>query len=245
MANTSQKPLPSIPQRQEAGRNITNLTIEGRDHLRGIIQSALEDRANLSDEARDSLAGSMESALDVLGESIGMGGWLAGVKRNRMARKAKRAEERKKHEEKKAKELEEHGESEGDAAKVPQKREDKELPKQPSETSSQAASVPSIPHKRSARFHLALEQLRDLAARPSLPTPKPPAKHLMLCLSLFTKDSPDDDSGFSIVPGNKDCIFKSGVFSLPQELIEDSESGILFGLNEWDGMCPLFIMAIY
>ena len=241
MANTSQKPLPSIPQRQEAGRNITNLTIESRDHLRGIIQSALEDGANLSDEARDSLAGSMESALDVLGESIGMGGWLAGVKRNRMARKAKRTEGRKKPEEKKTQELEEHG----DAAKDAQKREEKELPKPPSETSSQAASVPSISHKRSAKFHLALEQLRDLAARPSLPTPKPPAKHLMLCLSLFTKDSPDDDSGFSIVPGNKDCIFKSGVFSLPQELIDDSESGILFGLNEWDGMCPLFNMAIY
>lgn len=240
MASTSQKPLPNIPQRQEAGRSLTNLTVEGRDHLRRIILNALDDGTDFSGEVRDSLAGSMESALDVLGENISKGGWLVGVKRSRMARKARRAEQRKKPEEKKAKESEDaphlKGESKGDPSKSLPKPEEKDLPGYPSETSSQAASAPRTPPKQSAGLGLALEQLRELAARPSVPTPKPPAKHLLLCLSLFGKDLPGEDSGFSIVPGNKDCIFKPEIFSLPQELVDESESGILFGLNEWDGV---------
>src|ERR1700733_15635419 len=105
MASTNQKPLPSIPRRTEVPRNSANLTVEGREHLRRLLYTALgeEDQPFLSDGGRDLWAHALESALDVLADNIARGGWLTGVKRGRMARKAKRAGELKKSEEAKAK----------------------------------------------------------------------------------------------------------------------------------------------
>lgn len=236
MASTSQKPLPSIPRRTDVPSNPTALTVEGREHLRNIIDSALvEDDSNLavlSDGGRESWAKAVENALDDLGANIAKGGWLAGVKRSRMARKARIAEESRKLEARKATKESETGKSKGkgkaDPAEEAQRREDKELPKHPSDSPASQAEGPN----------LAFQQIRDIAARPTLPTPKH-AKHLLLCLVPLGRDIPVEDSGFDLVSHSTGCSFTPGVFSLPETLSDNIETGILFGLNEWDGMQSL------
>jgi 1-phosphatidylinositol-3-phosphate 5-kinase len=233
MASTNQKPLPSIPRRSDIPQHM-NLTVEGREHLRRLIRMSLseEDQPFLSDGGSDSWANAMESAIDMLGDNIVRGGWLTGVKRARMARKAMKAEELKKLEAKGTKkELEEIGKSKGkgkgDVSEGPPPREDKELPKSP------PSSVTAEEHEGPG---LALRQIRDLAARPMLPSPKPYAKHLLLCLVPIGRPLPSEDGGFDLVPNNTDCTFTPGFFSLPEALSDNNEeSGILFGLNEWDG----------
>lgn len=232
MASTSQKPLPSIPRRPDVPRNLTSLTVEGREHLRKIIESCLVeiDQTVLSDSGRGSWSKAVENSLDDLGANIAKGGWLTGVKRSRVAQKAKRAEETKKVEAQMAtKESEETAKSKGkgkvDLVQEAPRREDKELPKDPQNSPTLHADGPS----------LALQQIRDIVARPTLPTPKPLAKHLLLCLAPIGRDMPIEDSGFDIVPHSASCAFTPGVFSLPESL-SNGESGILFGLNEWDGM---------
>jgi len=230
MASTSQKPLPSIPRRSP---NLTNLTVEGREHLRRLIHSALaeEDQPFLSDGGKEQWANALESALDVLGDNIARDDWLTGVKRARMARKAKKAEGLKKSEVKKVKTDQEDankskGKGKGDTmAEAPPRRDDKELPKHP----------PSNPTTEN-QAEVALQQIRDLIARPPLPTSKPSAKHLLLCLVPISADLPIEDGGFDVVPHNTGCVFTPGFFSLPEAFSEEAASGILFGLDEWDGL---------
>jgi 1-phosphatidylinositol-3-phosphate 5-kinase len=206
--------------------------VEGREHLRRLLYTALgeEDQPFLSDGGRDLWAHALESALDVLADNIARGGWLTGVKRGRMARKAKRAGELKKSEEAKAKKEQEDvnkskGEGKGVTSKDVPRREEKELPKHPPSLTTESQVDVS---------GLALREIRDLAARPTLPTPKPCAKHLLLCLVPIGKSLPIEDNDFDLVPHNTGCTFTPGFFSLP-EALSDAESGILFGLNEWDG----------
>jgi 1-phosphatidylinositol-3-phosphate 5-kinase len=233
MPSTSQKPLPSIPRRLDVPRNLTSLTVDGREHLRKIIESCLAeiDQTALPDGGRRSWSKALEHSLGDLGANIAKGGWLTGVKRSRMARKAKRAEEMRKAEALMAmKESDEIGKSKGkgkdDLVQEAPRREDKELPKDPQ----------GSPISHTDSLSLALQQICDIAARPMLPTPKPSAKHLLLCLAPIGRDIPVEDSGFDLVPHSASCAFTPRVFSLPEALSNDDESGILFGLNEWDGM---------
>lgn len=234
MASTSHKPLPSIPRRPDAVRNLTNITVEGREHLHRIVESALEDCVVLPNGGRDTWISSVESALDLLGENIARGGWLTGVKRGKIARKVRRAEDLKKTELKEAKELEDvrksKGKSKAEPAPVPPRREDKELPKDPSEDSTTKASK-----QQAESLTNAVDQIRELAGRATVPTPKPAAKHLLLCLVPLGKEPPVEDSGFNLVPDNTGCFYTPGVFSLPEASGDGPENYILFGLNEWDG----------
>lgn len=232
MASTSQKPLPSIP-RPDIPRNLTSLTVEGREHLRKIIGNCLAeiDQTVLSDGGLGNWSRTLENSLDDLGANIAIGGWLKGLKRSRVARKGKRVEEMKKMEaQMEMKRLEENGKSKGkgkdDSAQEAPQREDKELPKDPQDNPLLQPDGPN----------LALQQIRDIATRPTLPTPKPSAKHLLLCLAPIGRDTPIEDSGFDFVPNSASCVFTSGVFSLTESLSKD-EGGILFGLKEWEGTC--------
>jgi 1-phosphatidylinositol-3-phosphate 5-kinase len=228
MASTNHKPLPSIPRRAEVSQTLTNLTIEGREHLGRLILSALaeEDQPFLSDGGRESWAYALESALDVLSDNLARGGWLAGLKRARMARKAKRVDVSKKSGVNNVKkELEDAGKSsgkeKGGISEGAPLRHDKELPKKPSSLATEQQADAS---------DLALQQILDLAARPAIPTPKPSAKHLLLCLLPVQTE----DSGFDLVPHDMGCTFSPGLFPLPDS--DKAETGILFGLDEWDGL---------
>lgn len=234
MATTYQKPLPSIPRGTEVPRNLTNLTVEGREHLRTLIHTALaeEDQPCLSGGGRESWTNALESALDVLADNIGRGGWLTGVKRGRIARKVRKAEELKKSEAQKVKKEQDDvtkskAKGKGDTLEEAPRREDKELPKKPSSTLTTENQAESS--------DLPLQQIRDLLARPTTPAPKPYAKHLILCLVPIGRPVPNEDSGFDLVPHDTSCTFTPGFFSLPEALSDKTESGILFGLREWDG----------
>jgi 1-phosphatidylinositol-3-phosphate 5-kinase len=45
-----------------------------------------------------------------------------------------------------------------------------------------------------------------------------------------------EDSGFDVVPDSAGCAFTPGFFSLPETFSDKTASGILFGLDEWDGL---------
>jgi 1-phosphatidylinositol-3-phosphate 5-kinase len=231
MTSTNQKPLPSIPHRTEISRIFANLTMEGRAHLRKLIHSALaeEDHLLLSDGERESWANALESALDVLGDNIARDGWLTGVKAARMMQKAKRAEEMKDSEAKKVRKEQEDatkskGKGKSDTTPEAPRREDKELPKNPLNST-----------KTENQAEVALRQIRELLARPTPPTPHPPAK-LLLCIAPINMDLPIEDSGFDVVPDSTGCVFNPGFFSLPEVFSDKTASGILFGLDEWDGL---------
>jgi 1-phosphatidylinositol-3-phosphate 5-kinase len=194
-----------------------------------LINSGLaeEDQPFLSDGGSESWANALESALNVFGDNIARGGWLAGVKRGRMVRKAKRAEDLKKKSEANTVKQEQEDVS---TSKVKEKgntleRQDKELPKKPSDSLTI--------EQQAGGSDLALQQIRALAARPALPAPNPSAKHLLLCLLPMGTPLQPEDNGFDLVPRNTDCTFTPGCFSLPDS--DNTEGGILFGLSEWDG----------
>ena len=232
MASTNQKPLPSIPQWTTIPRNLTNLTVEGRDHLRKLIHSALAegDHLNLTEGERESWANALESTLDVLGDNIAQDGWLNGVKAARMMQKAKKAEEMKKLEAKKVtKEQEDATKSKGNGkndimeSEAP-RREDKELPNNPPTST-----------KTDNQAEVALRQIRELLASPTPAAPQLSAK-LLLCIAPINKDIPTEDSGFDVVPDSTGCVFTPGFFSLPEASSDKTASGILFGLDEWNGL---------
>lgn len=234
MASPTHKPLPNIPRRRSDFQRIsTYLTVEGREHLRTLIRSALSEEDNLFHEEgeRESWAIALECALDELGKNIINGGWLTGVKRSRMAGKARRAEELRKLEEEKTKKRVEDAASLKGKGKVEVSEDaggqsvEKDLPKAPSRHSSASTDHSSQ----------ALQQLRELAARPTAPMPKPTAKHLLLCLMAMGKAPSVEDSGFDIVPHTTGCTFTPELFSLPETLSDDVDNGVLFGLHEWDG----------
>jgi 1-phosphatidylinositol-3-phosphate 5-kinase len=199
-----------------------------------LIRVALseEDQPFLSDGGVELWVNALESALDVLANNIARGGWLIGAKRGRMLRKAKRVEELKKLQTKKARKEQEDlsklkGKGKGDAGDEAQLRYNKELPKNP------PSSVTTENHAEGSA--LALQQIKGLVARPTVPTPTPSAKHLLICLVPIGETPPFEDGGFDVVPHNTGCAFTPGFFSLPS-LPEKAESSILYGLDEWDGL---------
>ncbi|KAF7986678.1 hypothetical protein HWV62_20180 [Athelia sp. TMB] len=232
MASASHKPLPSIPRRRSDFQRTTSyLTVEGREHLRTLIRSTLagDEQVWREEGVRDTWAIALECALDELGKNIANGGWLTGVKRGRMAAKARRAAElRTMAEEKVAKQAEDSlsvkGKGKYESSEDAQKAE-KDLPMTPSRPSSSTTTG----HQK-----LALQQLRELISQPTLPTPKPTAKYLLLCVKPLGKTPSVEDSGFDLVPHNTACNFQSNVFSLSEDLPDGDRNTVLYGLHEWD-----------
>ena len=85
---------------------------------------------------------------------------------------------------------------------------------------------------------MSLEQLRDAASKPFLPTPKPSVKHLLLTVAGSPTSEPAEDLGFKLVRSAVHCSFKPGEFVIPTSISpETTEATILYGLDDWDGEC--------
>jgi 1-phosphatidylinositol-3-phosphate 5-kinase len=84
----------------------------------------------------------------------------------------------------------------------------------------------------------AFEQIRELASKPTLPTPHSTPKHLVLCLTPAEDQASvlREDSGFDIVPSNISCTFRAGTYTI-HESQDGSSSSILYGLENWNGVC--------
>ncbi|KAJ7172306.1 hypothetical protein C8R46DRAFT_1085479 [Mycena filopes] len=213
------KPLPAIPHQVLATvPNLTTLSIDARNHRARFIRAILAE-AELADA--EEWAAALEDALDGLSDAVGRGRWLAGVKRERGLRRPQR---------------EQHA--------FQPRRVLARTDTMASNASSAVSALQSIvsdasDHASSSTADSptveALRQIRALSAQPTLPNPKPAPKHLLLCLApLGSRIAvPQEDSGFDLIPANLACVFKPGVFSLP-EADEDDHSSILYGLAEWD-----------
>jgi 1-phosphatidylinositol-3-phosphate 5-kinase len=238
--STTQKPLPALPRRPIDSRLTTTLTIEARAHLSRFIRHSFEDdRPSFSENKSEAWAAVLEGALDELGECIARGGWLTGIKRARMARKARRDADRRRAEEEKAKKDKDVvGTSKGKpsrrrtelpAEEAAAERRDQE------ERKSVAGSVSLHPHSGDATA-LALVQIGQLVSHPAVPTPRPSAKHLVLSVvplgSRF--DAPAQDGWFDLLPANIGCVFSTGMFFMPVSE-RSADSVVLYGLHEWDG----------
>ncbi|KAJ7052946.1 hypothetical protein C8F01DRAFT_1169335 [Mycena amicta] len=91
-----------------------------------------------------------------------------------------------------------------------------------STTSTSSSAAPDV-----------LASLRTAIAQPVGPNE---LRHLLLCVgtaSSRTPALPSEDSGFDLVAANVGCIFRTGVFELPED-DNEARSAVLFGLDEWD-----------
>lgn len=222
----TQKPLPAIP----TVPNLTTLVVEARNHRARFIRHFLSDiQDSWLEPNRETWACTLEDSLDRLSSSLSRGGWLAGVRRARLARTriAKKDSDSAEQEKEVDAKLEKtHPES------VKSK---KSAQTSSSRDSSEEESLVSFPREEStriARRALALQQIRELISLP--PNPKPTEKHLLLCVAPLGSHItiPAEDSGFDIIPANIGCQFTPGVFSLPQP-DSDEQDTVLYGLQEW------------
>ncbi|KAF7331238.1 hypothetical protein MKEN_00000700 [Mycena kentingensis (nom. inval.)] len=91
---------------------------------------------------------------------------------------------------------------------------------------SDLSSTPSTPD--------ALSSLRSALAQPSVPSPHPEPRHLLLCVGgASSRILPSEDSGFDLVAATVGCLFRPNVFDLPLD-DDAARDAILFGLEEWD-----------
>ncbi|KAJ7127895.1 hypothetical protein C8R44DRAFT_873667 [Mycena epipterygia] len=209
MAN--HKPLPAVPSVATVA-NLTTLSVEAREHRGRFIRHILSD-VELDEEL---WATALEDALDALGDAVARGRWLAGVKRGRRAPVEQPPRKTISRTDTMASSLSDASSTVSDASKQT--------------AESVSVSFPQGP------VDDALRQIRELAAQPAIPNPKPEPRHLLLCAApLGSRISvPNEDSGFDLIPANVGCVFKPGVFSLPEDDGSDEPSSILYGLAEWD-----------
>ncbi|RPD53925.1 hypothetical protein L226DRAFT_538834 [Lentinus tigrinus ALCF2SS1-7] len=221
-----EKPLPSLPNSDGRSRKVAAnlaLTIEARAHLHRFISRALDEEGDLRD--RDTWAEKVETSLDELGAGLARGGWLPGLKRARCVRKRHHEDDEKRRtEEQAAKDKEAEEQARNRTAKGRSKLkesivEDQHVEDEPND------------EQRSA----SLEQLRDAASKPFLPTPKPSIKHLLLTVTGTPASEPTEDMGFKLVRSAVHCSFKTGEFVVPISLsTETADATILYGLDDWD-----------
>ena len=223
-----EKPLPDLPPSTDSGRarrlhlNLT-LTIEARAHLHRFIARTLEEEADVKD--RETWVERIESSLDELGASLSRGGWLLGLRRARYVRKRQHDEEAKRR-------AEEQAWRDKEAEEQARNRTAKGRSKLKESVVVDIADDPDDEQRQAA-----LDQLRELVSKPSPPTPKPSAKHLLLTVAGPPTSEPAEDMGFKLVRSAIHCSYKAGEFSMPSTLSQDRhlEPVILFGLEEWDG----------
>ncbi|KAI0773107.1 hypothetical protein BD413DRAFT_539189 [Trametes elegans] len=219
-----EKPLPNIPRASHIATNLT-LTIEARAHLRHFITRTLEEEHDVRD--RDTWAERIETSLDELGASISRGGWLAGLRRARYVRKQHHDEdERRRAAERAKKEKEEEERAKSKSTRGKSRIREVVL-------EDELVDDPPTDEQRNA----ALSELRGLAAKPHLPTPKPSIKHLLLVVSGLTSQAePSEDMGFRLVRPAIGCSFKTSEFALPKAAapVDETDAVVLYGLDEWD-----------
>ncbi|KAI0643396.1 hypothetical protein C8Q79DRAFT_1074629 [Trametes meyenii] len=224
-----EKPLPDIPSSSfrlsRFSSNIT-LAIEARAHLHRFVSRALDEERDLCD--RETWTERIESSLDEVGASISRGGWLAGLRRARYVRKCRHDEEEKRRSDERAqKEREEEEKTRGRTVKNRSRMQEVVL------DDSDVEDAPTDGERNAA-----LEQLRTLASKPSLPSPKPSVKHLLLSVSGLASHmaEPMEDMGFRLVRPAVGCSFTTSEFALPKTVApeDDTDAVVLYGLREWD-----------
>lgn len=230
-----EKPLPEIPSGSRgANRTAPNLTltIEARAHLHRFIARALDEEHDVRD--RETWAERIESSLDELGASISRGGWLAGLRRARYVRKRYHDDvEKQRAEERAKKEKEEEEKAKNKTTKGRSKMREIVL------DDGRAEDEPTDEERNTA-----FDQLRDVACKPSIPTPKPTLKHLLLTVSGLNSQAaePSEDMGFRLVRSAVGCSFRAGEFVFPRVAApeDEADAAVLYGLREWHGTCLLF-----
>src|ERR1700722_7309249 len=214
MATNSQKPLPSLPRPRLNSQNLTTLTFQSKTHLAALIRHFLSDvdQAKENSDA-DAWAEAIESALAELGNSIALGGWLAGLKRRKKLQKLLRDKKRvsdPSQDKAKAKREQEQiwkGKQKKKTAQGTESSPDSSSELQAPECRGPFAR-PRMPQSRGAETALALEQIRELLKQPVVPAPKPPPKHLLLTVAPISGAiaHPTEDSDFDLVPANIGCV---------------------------------------
>ncbi|KDQ52492.1 hypothetical protein JAAARDRAFT_184041 [Jaapia argillacea MUCL 33604] len=253
MSADLQKPLPSIP---HSGKNLATLTIVSREHLRRFIDHAIKEDPQIPSredggKEKSPWTSAIEFALAELGECMGNGGWLAGIKRARKRRDDRDIGNTD------GKVLKENGREHGKEQKDTDKG---QTEKEKGQATSSAKSVPNggthiSPHRLEKSLPLepegpeprlsqedrplrALQQLRRLVSKAAPLTPKPSRRHLLLTLTPFGSHRalPSEDMGFSLIPSRVGCHFTTGVYSLPDVKPGDKigNGQVLYGLDEWD-----------
>ncbi|KAJ7440325.1 hypothetical protein B0H11DRAFT_2292992 [Mycena galericulata] len=217
------KPLPEIPNlplttttttnNSNAAPNLTKLSTDARRHRAAVLRYLLAETAlNLNEDERVDWAGALEEALDALGEAVGRGKWLAGVKRGRQRETSPRGTI-----------------LQTDTASS-----------QSSNAECATADTAEQKNATETTERDRLAALRLLAAQPTLPNPRPGPKHLLLCVaplgSRLAAPLPKEDSGFALVPSRIGCVFTPGSFTLPED--DDAATSVLYGLAEWDATSP-------
>ncbi|KAH8105226.1 hypothetical protein BXZ70DRAFT_919923 [Cristinia sonorae] len=214
-----EKPLPDIPastlhsnQQQHASSTLSTLTVEAYDHLHKFLLCLLEDEEGL-ESSRDEWVRAIQGGLRELGEGMAMGDWLAGIKRGKLLKK-------------KLSRTAEVGSTVKSGISEEAKGDVDEH--QPASKVSTGSTPKSIEDLRNHH----LESLRSMVNKSTTPLPKPRVKHLLLTVTPFGVDWPENAGLKSI---ETSCRFVSGAFALPPQGASGNDlDNVVYGLDEWN-----------
>ncbi|PIL34683.1 hypothetical protein GSI_03463 [Ganoderma sinense ZZ0214-1] len=221
-----EKPLPDLPTAASRRRTPSNLTltVDARAHLHRFLLHTLGEESELRE--KDNWAERLGTALNDLGAGVENGGWLAGLRRARYVRKRHHDEEEKRRaEEDGRKDKEEEERARNRTAKGRSKLKEVVVEDEPVDDGPSGELLAA-----------SLEQLREAALRPVVPSAKPSMKHLFLSVS-GPPSEPVEDMGFKLIRTTTlHCSFNPGEFALPKSASGEDvrEPVVLYGLHEWD-----------
>ncbi|RDB21822.1 hypothetical protein Hypma_010794 [Hypsizygus marmoreus] len=198
------KPLPAIP----TSASLTTLSVDARQHRGRLIRHFLSEVHEFGiNSRREGWAYVIEEALDELGQYLGKGDGLEGIRKSKEAQRNTRKRER-------------------DAERELQVQEtvkSKKLPKAPSNETPKHSSDGKVLTEGASHTS------KDLPPHPLSTT----ASGKLLLLSVAPLGSrtpvPTEDSGFDVVPANIGCTFIPGTYTF-----QDTDlPTVLFGRGEW------------
>ena len=230
-----EKPLPDLPQPAPVPsplpptpttRGIA-LSVAARAHLHRLLQHIIEEEADLRD--RDAWAECLEASLDELGAALTRGGWLAGLRRAREIRKQVHDEAERIRYEARAERMRKEEEERARKGTAKSK---------PSRLRESVSDEDDAPRAKTTEEQTAvLDKVREVAAKPPPPSPKPSTKHLVLSVSGPPSTEPAEDMGFRLVRASPQCSFRADEFWLPKTVVgvDNTEPVVMYGLDEWEG----------
>ncbi|KAJ3784336.1 hypothetical protein GGU10DRAFT_388377 [Lentinula aff. detonsa] len=200
---TDHKPLPELP--TSSALNLMRLTIQSQEHRERFIRFVLSELDDpwIDNNLEDCIQ-MLQDALDDFGINMGLGQWLGGIKKRKVLKQMTQKE-----------------------GKLPG----------PTESSAHSGKSEAIEEGTSETQNFLtterLKQLREVVAKPDVPSRTTKSTHLLLCLAPFESRIPltDEKSGFNLVPSTLGCTFRNRILKLPEG---DDTNGILYGLHEWD-----------
>lgn len=231
------KPLPNVPaalsnsKQLPANVALTVLSIEGRSHLRRFLLRCLQDEAPQLSQ-HEAWADALDVALRQLGESISLGGWLAGFRRAKVLKKTLGKEKAAKASDN------EKGKGEKEDAIKTSSKQSTEKQASSSLVKEQAAqSTFPVVQDPEAAHKVAFHSLKFFVSKPVVPIPKPTAKHLLLTVAPFGSSDLSAEVDYEVIHADAGCIFTPGLFTFPisYTAVQDSDASILYGLDGWIG----------